>query len=136
MSCCHSFTVLLGCLRVGGCWGARRTVKQPANLQKRTNKGTSAPINRARKPTLNECGLTAREGEVLRWLTYGKTNCDIGEILEVSPRTVQKHLQHLYAKLGVENRASAVAKAFRGSFFGLLKLRNYSDAPNLRDRSL
>ena len=56
-------------------------------------------------------GLTAREAEVLLWIGRGKTNKDIGEILGLSPRTVNKHLEQIYAKLGVENRASAALKA-------------------------
>jgi len=55
--------------------------------------------------------LTAREAEVLLWIGRGKTNRDIGEILGLSPRTVNKHLEQIYAKLGVENRASAALKA-------------------------
>lgn len=56
-------------------------------------------------------GITAREAEVLLWIGRGKTNKDIGEILGLSPRTVNKHLEQIYAKLGVENRASAALKA-------------------------
>ena len=55
--------------------------------------------------------LTARETEVLHWVIQGKTNRDIGEILGLSPRTVNKHLEQIYVKLGVENRASAAVKA-------------------------
>lgn len=55
--------------------------------------------------------LTVRESEVLSWLAAGKTNRDIGEILGMSPRTVNKHLEHIYVKLGVETRAAAVAIA-------------------------
>ncbi len=57
--------------------------------------------------------LTTREAEVLSWLAKGKTNRDIGEILGMSPRTVNKHLEHIYVKLGVENRAAATAIAIR-----------------------
>lgn len=53
--------------------------------------------------------VTPREAEVLIWLTRGKSNRDIGEILGLSPRTVNKHLEQIYAKLGIENRSSAVA---------------------------
>lgn len=56
-------------------------------------------------------GLTRRESEVLVWIARGKSNRDIGEILGLSPRTVNKHLEQVYAKLGVENRASAAIKA-------------------------
>jgi DNA-binding NarL/FixJ family response regulator len=59
----------------------------------------------------SELGLTIREGEVLSWLSKGKTNRDIAQILGLSPRTVDKHLEQIYAKLGVENRTAAAAIA-------------------------
>ena len=58
-------------------------------------------------------GLTQREAEVLLWLSRGKPNRDIAEILQLSPRTVNKHLEQMFEKLGVENRASAAALAVR-----------------------
>lgn len=57
--------------------------------------------------------LTAREAEVLYWLTLGKTNRDIGEILNLSARTVNKHLEAIFQKLGVDNRTSAAVMADR-----------------------
>ncbi len=62
-----------------------------------------------------ELGLTAREGEVLSWLSKGKANRDIAQILGLSPRTVDKHLEQIYAKLGVENRTAAAAMAVKAS---------------------
>ena len=58
-------------------------------------------------------GLTVRESEVLLWISRGKSNRDIGEILDISPRTVNKHLEQVFVKLGVENRAAAAAIAVR-----------------------
>ena len=55
--------------------------------------------------------LTAREAEVLLWVSRGKTNRDIGDILGLSPRTVNKHLEQVFAKIGVENRATAAIQA-------------------------
>ena len=55
--------------------------------------------------------VTAREREVLTWLAAGKTDREIAEILSANPRTVQKHLQHIYEKLGVETRTAAVMRA-------------------------
>jgi DNA-binding CsgD family transcriptional regulator len=51
--------------------------------------------------------LTYRELEVLFWVAQGKANWAIGKILNLSPGTVRKHLQHIYSKLGVENRTAA-----------------------------
>ena len=55
--------------------------------------------------------LTSREADVLIWIAAGKSNRDIGEILDISARTVNKHLEQIFVKLGVENRASAAAMA-------------------------
>lgn len=57
--------------------------------------------------------LTDREAEVLLWISYGKSNGMISEVLLISPRTVQKHLERIYEKLGVETRAAAAAMAIK-----------------------
>jgi CheY-like chemotaxis protein/DNA-binding CsgD family transcriptional regulator len=54
-------------------------------------------------------GLTSREAEILMWISRGKTNKEIGMILGGSPRTVNKHLEHIFEKLGVVTRAAAVS---------------------------
>jgi DNA-binding response OmpR family regulator len=58
---------------------------------------------------LSHYQLTPRELDVLAWIARGKTNRDIAEILGMSPRTVNKHLEHIFVKLGVETRAAAAA---------------------------
>jgi len=55
--------------------------------------------------------LTLRESDVLLWIANGKTNREIGQILDMSPRTVNKHLEQVFRKLGVENRTAAAASA-------------------------
>ncbi len=55
--------------------------------------------------------LSAREAEVLLWIARGKPNKDVSDILGISPRTVNKHLEQVFTKLGVENRASAAVLA-------------------------
>jgi DNA-binding response OmpR family regulator/DNA-binding CsgD family transcriptional regulator len=55
--------------------------------------------------------LTQKEAEVLYWVVRGKTSRDIGDILGSSPRTVNKHLEHVFAKLGVETRTAAASMA-------------------------
>jgi len=57
--------------------------------------------------------LTLREAEVLYWVIHGKTNRDIGDILGISHRTINKHLENLFEKLGVETRTAAAAVAMR-----------------------
>ncbi len=54
-------------------------------------------------------GLTFREAEILMWISRGKTNKDVGIILGSSPRTINKHLEHIFEKLGVVTRAAAVS---------------------------
>jgi DNA-binding response OmpR family regulator/DNA-binding CsgD family transcriptional regulator len=66
-----------------------------------------------------QLALTQREAEVIVWIAHGKSNRDISEILGISPRTVNKHLEQIFTKLGVENRASAAVQATR-----LLALRD------------
>lgn len=63
----------------------------------------------ASPPLLSSFRLTQREMEVLMWVSKGKTNKDIGDILGLSPRTVNKHLEHVFEKLGVETRTAAAA---------------------------
>ena len=58
-------------------------------------------------------GLTERESEVLLWISRGKANREISEILGISPRTVNKHLEQIFEKMGIENRASAAAAAVK-----------------------
>jgi DNA-binding response OmpR family regulator/DNA-binding CsgD family transcriptional regulator len=58
-------------------------------------------------------GLTEREAEVLLWISRGKANREISEVLGISPRTVNKHLEQIFEKMGIENRASAAAAAVK-----------------------
>jgi DNA-binding NarL/FixJ family response regulator len=60
---------------------------------------------------LQSLGLTRREAEVLVWIAQGKSNSDIATILETTVHTVKKHLQNIFAKLGVESRNSAMLRA-------------------------
>jgi len=57
--------------------------------------------------------LTPREAEVLYWLSMGKTNRDIAQILSLSSRTINKHLEQVFQKMGVDNRTSAAVSADR-----------------------
>lgn len=59
-------------------------------------------------------GLSLREAEVLDHVTVGKTNRDVSEILGISERTVEKHLERVYAKLGVGSRTAAAAMILNG----------------------
>jgi DNA-binding CsgD family transcriptional regulator len=61
--------------------------------------------------TIETLGLTARETEVLNWIASGKTNHEIGMILEMQTSTVKKHIEHIFTKLGVDNRTAAASIA-------------------------
>ena len=66
-------------------------------------------------PSLLEKGLkiTYREAEVLLWIAHGKTNREVAEILNMSPRTVNKHLEQMYPKMGAHNRTTAASIAIQ-----------------------
>lgn len=55
--------------------------------------------------------LTRRKNQVLKWMMEGKRNAEIAKILNLSPRTVEKHVQEILAELKVENRATAIVRA-------------------------
>jgi len=72
-----------------------------ANLERET-------LHRAtRSDSLKARGLTPRETDVALWLAQGKSNAEIATILTAPVRTIEKHVERILAKLGVENRASA-----------------------------
>jgi DNA-binding CsgD family transcriptional regulator len=52
--------------------------------------------------------LTDRQREIMHWIAEGKTSAEAAKILEISPRTVEKHLEAVFQRLGVENRIAAV----------------------------
>lgn len=60
---------------------------------------------------LRALGLSPREAEVLFWVAEGKANADISVILGTSPRTIEKHVEHILSKLSVESRLAAMRSA-------------------------
>jgi DNA-binding CsgD family transcriptional regulator len=110
-----------------GCVDAQYFSRQSLQIQK----GSSALLARLVQTTMNVAvilleeshstvartalvidGFTPRENEILHWLGEGKRNSEIGIILSMSTRTVGKHLEHIFEKLGVETRTAAVRAAF------------------------
>lgn len=87
-----------------------RVARQAMAAMRQGHQATDSASDTAR---LDEAALTPRETEVLAWLAKGKTNRDIADILGMSHRTVNKHLEHIFEKLGVETRAAAAALASR-----------------------
>lgn len=79
-----------------------------ARLDRRQLAGNGKPTRPERPDQLERLGVTAREAEVLFWLIEGKSNPDIATILGMAPATVKKHLEHIFQKLGVENRTAAI----------------------------
>jgi DNA-binding NarL/FixJ family response regulator len=72
-----------------------------ANLERETH------LRATRSASLKAHGLTPRETEVALWLAQGKSNHEIATILETPVRTLEKHVERILAKLGVENRSAA-----------------------------
>jgi DNA-binding CsgD family transcriptional regulator len=63
-------------------------------------------------PALEGLGLTARQAEALRWVALGRRGPDVARLMGLSPRTVEKHLQGAYAKLGASGASEAAATAW------------------------
>lgn len=82
-----------------------------ARLKRREELRTRSLAEFQSAEPLQKLGLTPREAEVLFWVAQGKTNAEIGLILELSVGTVKKHMEHILPKLGVENRSTAVLRA-------------------------
>jgi DNA-binding NarL/FixJ family response regulator len=90
---------------------------RPHFEQARANLERESVLRASRSQSLRTSGLTPRETEVALWLAQGKTNPEIGAILATPARTVEKHVEHILRKLGVENRATAavaLAEIIRG----------------------
>lgn len=64
------------------------------------------------------CGLSEREAQIMAWVAMGKTNSEIGTILNISGYTVKNHMQRIFQKLNVFNRAQAVSRITRVSLHG------------------
>lgn len=60
---------------------------------------------------LEQLNFTKREAEILFWIAQGKTDGEIANLLNISPRTVHKHAEYIYIKLGVETRTAAALRA-------------------------
>ena len=67
----------------------------------------STPNFDSAQPLVDKLALTPREAEVMLWVAQGKANADIATILATTESTVKKHLEHVFEKLGVENRGAA-----------------------------
>ena len=64
---------------------------------------------------LSSLPLTRRESEILAYVAVGKTNSEVGIILGISARTVEKHVEHILERLGVETRTAAAASALEAA---------------------
>jgi transcriptional regulator EpsA len=93
---CSTFTTVLPYID----YALRQVEHLPHQSRVPFPKGASAP---------SDGNLVEREVEILRWIAMGKTNSEIGSILEISVYTVKNHVQKIFRKLNVSNRAQAVA---------------------------
>lgn len=90
-----------------GSTGARTTLHAPPQI--------SVPRGTSHFAVL-ETGMTGRELQIMQWVEMGKTNQEIGDILDISAYTVKNHLQRIFKKLDVYNRAQAVSR-FKDSLY-------------------
>ncbi len=81
-----------------------------ARLRRAQEQQAASPTVRSPEELLELGGLTPREAEVLYWVAQGKTNPEIALILAVSVATVKKHVEHIFEKIGVENRSAAILR--------------------------
>jgi transcriptional regulator EpsA len=77
----------------------------------------AAPVS-TRITAEDNCGLSERETQIMAWVAMGKTNAEIGAILNISGFTVKNHMQRIFQKLNVFNRAQAVSKVTRVGVYG------------------
>ena len=84
-----------------------RTAVEHSTLQGELHQLRSPPDPPSDHAGLRSRGLTPRECEVLGWVSTGRSDLDVAALLGVSQRTIQKHLQHCYHKLGVRQRGDA-----------------------------
>jgi DNA-binding CsgD family transcriptional regulator len=78
-------------------------------VQNRRLPRASTRTYKPRPPAFAKLSLTPREEQILYWIAQGKSNAQIAKILAISAATVSKHLEHIYPKLGVENRTAAAS---------------------------
>jgi DNA-binding CsgD family transcriptional regulator len=106
-----TWVVVIGCNR-----SARDFTLRDRSLLGVLHPHVVAAYRRARwaaSAELIDHALTDRELQVVAWVATGKTNAEIAQRLYLSPRTVQKHLEHVYEKLGVRTRTEAAARWHR-----------------------
>ena len=112
---------LRAALAEAGREGSGRTIPTPAgglvvrSASGATSQGAHAfcldePYGRRLEVCLRARGLSARESEVVHWVAQAKTSQEIAGLLGIAEKTVKKHLQRVYARLGVENRTAAVVR--------------------------
>ncbi len=114
-----SVLVGLACAALGDCTTARLEFDSAAETFTRLGAAPDVEHVRSLSTGLAQrpqgeppTALSAREREVLMHLAAGRTNRQIAEMLMVSPHTVARHVEHIYAKLGVTNRTAATAYAY------------------------
>lgn len=91
-------------------------VRDPRSLE---ISGTTDPDPSHPQPALSDRVLSDREAEVLCWISEGKSDWEIGNILTISPKTVNYHVENAKRKLGAITRLNAVVVAMRHGLIAL-----------------
>jgi DNA-binding NarL/FixJ family response regulator len=107
--------VRLGKRAFAAAWAQGRTKTPEQVLADQGQLTVPAPTPSAVPPSAYPAGLTVREVEVLRLVTQGLTNLQIAHALELSEKTINTHLTHIFNKTSTENRAAATAFAIHHS---------------------
>ena len=91
-------------------------LRQLSHMPQQQQQQQPSPLSRI--PPAEACGLSERETQIMAWVAMGKTNSEIGTILNISGFTVKNHMQRIFQKLNVFNRAQAVSKVGRVTLHG------------------
>lgn len=94
----------------------RQVTHLPQQHQHQPHRQSSPPARSA--PAEDSCGLSEREAQIMAWVAMGKTNSEIGTILNISGFTVKNHMQRIFQKLNVFNRTQAVSRVTRVALNG------------------
>jgi DNA-binding CsgD family transcriptional regulator len=108
--------------RMGDSGPTRRTVRVPVASPSESSPPLAIPATSPEAYLASHFRLTPRQAEVLHWVAEGKTNGEIGIILQCSANTVKTHMREIFHRLGVHTRTAAAGSAYRAKSKNVLRL--------------